>query len=106
MGAALLWVTMHRRLSETFRKTILYISPNPAADQLTINGYLFLRHSVVSVFNVLGEIIQEERIESSGNTSSNGKEHATTNIRNLSAGIYFIRVTNENVSWVGRFVKE
>jgi YVTN family beta-propeller protein len=75
------------------------IYPNPATNQLTIHTSSFQNEALtVSVMNVLGETMQEEKIKWSSDIR--------VNIKNLAAGIYFLEMKSENGSVVKRFVKE
>ncbi len=75
------------------------IYPNPATNQLTIHTSSFYNEAViVSVMNVLGQIMQEEKIKWSNDISMN--------IKNLPAGIYFLQMKSESGRVVRKFVKE
>ena len=79
---------------------IIYMYPNPAGDQLMIGDLKLTRETPVDIYNVLGQIVQEERV-SRRNT-------AIINVKNLAAGVYFVRVPmgEGRGTLVGKFVKE
>ncbi len=76
------------------------IYPNPAGDQLMIGGLRLTKETSIDIYNVLGQIVQEERVSHS-NT-------AVINVKKLAAGVYFVRVPmgDERGTLIGRFVKE
>ena len=79
---------------------IVYMYPNPAGDQLMIGGLKFTKETIIDIYNVLGQIILEERVSRS-NT-------AIINVKNLAAGVYFVRlpVAGARGALVRKFVKE
>jgi PKD repeat protein len=82
---------------------VIYIYPNPAADQLIINSSSLRANETetVSILNVLGEIVfPSMRLQ-----KRNG-EDIRLDIQKLSSGIYFVEVIGEKEKWVGKFVKE
>ncbi len=76
------------------------ISPNPATNQLTIHSASIPQNEVlvVSIMNVLGETIHEEKL--------NWGKESIINIQSFSAGVYFLQMKTANASVVKRFVKE
>lgn len=85
---------------QDFATNSLYVSPNPAREQLTIHSS-FIRKDAwvnVTVINLLGEIVQEE--EAQWSTAK------TIDVSNLPAGIYFVQVSDSKDRWTGRFVKD
>ncbi len=76
------------------------VYPNPATNQLTIHtsSPLINKAVTVSVMNVLGKTVQEEKLKWSSDIS--------ININNLPAGMYFLQLKSEGGSVVNRFVKE
>ncbi len=73
------------------------ISPNPATDELFINSNGSLENNILTIYNVVGEIIYSQKI--------NSKE-ATINCKPFPAGMYFLQLKWENGIVVKRFVKE
>ena len=73
--------------------------PNPAADELLISGNWKSEtgKAKLTIFNIIGEIIYTEEIS---------RQSEIINCKPFPAGIYFVRVENQNGRWVGRFVKE
>jgi len=75
------------------------IYPNPASGDLTIhtsvnNG----QESEISIINMLGEVMQKEKIKIN--------KEEKINIKELPSGMYMIRVAGQEEEWVGRFVKQ
>ena len=77
---------------------VLTLSPNPAADQLTLKSSSLQGRSTVAIINVLGQQLLSITFERS--------EDMIINIKTFSAGIYFVQLANENRRWTGKFVKE
>ncbi len=86
-------------INEFSINNLFSLSPNPASDQLTIHTSSHIRGTaIVSIMNVIGEIIQEEKLRWSGDM--------TINVKTLPAGIYFLQMKTENGIDTKRFVKE
>ncbi len=79
----------------------LTLRPNPAKHQLmlTLDPKNQGGTSAVSIYNVLGEMMQQEELRASSSFMS-------INIDDLAAGVYFVQVMNESGRWLARFVKE
>ncbi len=79
-----------------------YISlyPNPAFDQLLIHtsSSRITGKAIISIINVLGEIIQEEKLKWSSDI--------IINIKTISPGIYFLEMKTESGIDTKRFIKE
>ena len=79
-----------------------YISlyPNPASDQLLIHtsSSHITGKAIISIINVLGEIIQEEKLKWSNDI--------ILDIKNIPPGIYFLQMKTVNGIDTKRFVKE
>jgi len=78
----------------------IIIYPNPSSDQFTIYGLQFTVDARLEVFNVSGEKVYSRQLE-----SGNSKPE-TVNCKQFASGIYFVKVANEKMNWVGKFVKE
>ncbi len=87
-------------LQDYISNNMIYMYPNPAGDQLMIDGLKLTKETIIDIYNVLGQIILEEKVSRS-NT-------AIINVKNLAAGVYFVRVPigGERGTLVGKFVKE
>ena len=87
-------------LQDYISNNMIYMYPNPAGDQLMIDGLKLTKETIIDIYNVLGQIVQEERVSRS-NT-------AIISVKNLAAGVYFVRVPmgGERGTLIGRFVKE
>ena len=79
---------------------LMTINPNPSTGIIIISFHKVISHGVVtiSIINMLGEMMQEEKLNWSGD--------ASINIKGLAAGIYFLQLKSESGSVVKRFVKE
>lgn len=83
---------------------LISVSPNPASNQLNIHTSSVTSSLVsnddvtVSIMNVLGEIVQEEKQKWMNNMS--------VNINRLAPGVYFLQMKSESGSVVKKFVKE
>ncbi len=86
-------------INEFYSNHYVSVFPNPATDKLLISGNWKSGSGKLklTIFNVIGEIIYTEQI----NCAS-----VAIDCKPFSNGIYFVQVTNEDVSWIGRFVKE
>ncbi len=86
-------------INEFSTNNYISISPNPATDELLVNGKWKSEtgKAKLAIFNIIGEIIYTEEIN---------RKQETINCKPFPAGIYFVQVANENGRWVGRFVKE
>ena len=86
-------------INEFSDNNYISLSPNPASDELLVSGNWKSEtgKAKLTIFNILGEIIFTEEINS---------KQETVNCKPFSVGIYFVQVTNESGRWVGRFVKE
>ena len=71
------------------------IYPNPATSSFTIEGASKSEKVHYSVYNMVGAEIKSGEINVTGN-SFQGKVQAT----NMSSGVYFLRVNDDNYSWV------
>jgi len=85
----------------------LVIYPNPARDQFTIYGLTpgpspreRGASATIEIYNVFGEKVYSRQLE-----SGNSKPE-TVNCKQFAAGIYFVKVANEEMNWIGKFVKE
>jgi hypothetical protein len=74
------------------------LSTNPATNELFLDGNGSAENSAITVYNMIGQIMQEERIKQIN--------HTPVDIANLSSGVYFVEVQQSRGKWVGRFVKE
>jgi len=73
--------------------------PNPATDELSVNGFLFSAKTEINIYNTLGEKILSKEIAA-------GEKEVKLNVKNLAAGIYVVRINDEKINWAGKFVKE
>jgi len=85
----------------------LQIYPNPAKDEFTVYGLQYNVNATLEVYNVLGEKIYSEPLQTFPNGSAQANSQSQTiNCKSFAKGIYFVKVANENKNWVGKFVKE
>jgi len=73
------------------------IYPNPAEDELMINHPLFM-NGIISIYNVLGEKMMEEKFSTRGRTALNIKEFAS--------GVYFLIITTGEKNLAANFIKK
>ena len=86
-------------INENILEPTVNIYPNPATNLLTIRSSSFHNEAVtVSVVNMLGETVQEEKINYSNETN--------INIKNVCVGIYFLQLKSESGMAVQKFIKE
>ena len=69
--------------NEEFIKTGFKLYPNPAKDQLTISLLNKSNQTSIKIYTITGQLMQSERIIAN---------NETINVRNLSKGLYFIKV--------------
>lgn len=86
-------VTICASLNE-FTTSKFNVYPNPAKNYLIIEGEENVYYTIV---NTLGQTMVSGKI-----TEENGQ----IKISNLSSGVYFIYLKNENMSGFNRFIKE
>ena len=81
-------------------ENLISISPNPVVNELYIDHYPENPGNkfTLAIFNLCFEKVQQKDIILNGHTS--------LNVQHLSSGIYFVRVSDENKTWVGKFLKE
>jgi len=84
--------------NETLSKVTVY--PNPAGNELRITNYE-LRDGVIEIYDVYGRMQKSRKAE-----KQNEGGVMVVNISHLSAGVYFMRIFNDEISTVLRFIKE
>jgi hypothetical protein len=75
------------------------LSPNPATNELRIKN-AELRIGTIEIYNVFGEKVYSEQ------QPTLSKPETVINVSAFPTGVYFVRIADENGSWVGKFVKE
>jgi hypothetical protein len=90
---------MDKRRDGDLETTFIY--PNPVVSELTIHNsdILFDEPILVSVLNLLGEVVLKEEVTWSG-------EVASFNVKPLAKGIYFLQMESASGKTVKKFVKE
>jgi len=83
-------------IEEQINKFNIY--PNPANNELQITNYE-LRNGVIEIYDVYGRKLLSNHLITSS-------PHHLINISSLSSGVYFIRLTDVQVSSIQRFIKE
>jgi hypothetical protein len=73
----------------------ILVYPNPVNDKLTVEAQEAI--GTVEIYNLMGALVYSQK------DCGNKVEINTSNLQN---GIYFIRLTNDNISETRRFVKE
>jgi len=81
------------------RSATFSIYPNPAGNELRVKSYE-LRDMSVEIYDVFG------RLQKAESRKQNAEGTMVVDISNLAAGIYFIKLIDENCSAVQRFIKE
>lgn len=82
--------------NDTFEKSDLKLFPNPAFNELNLEN---AENFKVKIYNVLGNLVLSE--------DSNAASSRKININNLTSGVYFIELTNQdNNRLVKRFIKQ
>jgi len=76
------------------------VAPNPATNQITIltSSSADGETVTVSIINVLGETVREEKLKWSN--------HLSLDIKDLHSGIYFLRIQNEHINYSQKIVKQ
>ncbi len=75
----------------------ILVFPNPAKNELRIrNAALKTQQAELSILNALGQTVYTATINT----------HKPIDISSLEKGFYFVKLTNKNGVWSGRFVKE
>jgi Secretion system C-terminal sorting domain len=73
------------------------VSPNPAQDFLNINSKEGIEISSLSIFNVLGQVVQ---------VVPNAKDMKTINVSQLKTGNYFIKINSDKGTTSTKFIKQ
>jgi hypothetical protein len=73
------------------------IYPNPANDMITFETSSSQQDKVISLLNVLGQIVMQQPMT---------QQRSEIDVRRLSKGLYFLKLTTKNGSVVRKFVKE
>jgi photosystem II stability/assembly factor-like uncharacterized protein len=76
---------------------MIRIYPNPAKDKITIETNQILDQGKLSVTNIHGQEILTQKIKGI---------NAEVSISNLPGGIYFVKISDDNTIFTGKFVKE
>ena len=82
-------------IDENLNALQISVFPNPFTDQFTINSSLF--PAVVNVYNLLGEQVSSMKLET---------KMAKLKTGDLSAGVYFVKVSAKGVEQVVKVVKQ
>ena len=80
-------------ISEKPNVSNIIIYPNPASDELFIDG--FTKNVIISIFDISGKLLRKEQLKTK-----------QIDISGFSKGMYFIKFTTEEGSFVRKFVKE
>jgi len=82
------------------------IYPNPANHELRITNYE-LRDGIIEIYDVYGKKISSHHLSSAGSLHSiASSSHHKIDISSLSSGVYFLRLFNEQNSYMQRFIKQ
>ncbi|GAB5401021.1 MAG: hypothetical protein Aureis2KO_26060 [Aureisphaera sp.] len=83
------------------QESAIQLSPNPALDQLFLEGTLIQGTYTVDIYNTTGQLLSQLSISAIGNSISE-----SLNISNLNAGIYFVKISDGNSSITKRVIKK
>ncbi len=92
-------------LPNSFAGNSISLSPNPAFDELDINGLLFTGYQL-EIYNLLGEKVFESKIIPKQPGDNNTYASSKVDIAALSKGIYIVRLVNAATWWTAKLVKE
>ncbi|MFI5219670.1 MAG: T9SS type A sorting domain-containing protein [Bacteroidia bacterium] len=82
----------------------IQISPNPSTDYITIQyNVTSAKETTVEVFNIYGQVVKP--LTSKGGLQNTGKQEITIDIKNLPAGIYFVKMKVDGKEEVKKVVK-
>jgi YVTN family beta-propeller protein len=82
-------------LTEEASPLTVNIYPNPTKRALTIHASVPLR--IVKVYDILGDLVREKNITKLDNTTA-------ISLRNLSAGVYFVKVNTEGTELIRKVI--
>lgn len=89
--------TIH--ISFDMKERNIFISPNPASDQLSIHGLdTFDQYATIQIFSAAGNLVRQFTI-------TNDKGLNYINIQELDNGIYFIKMSDGNNSQIEKLLK-
>lgn len=83
---------------ELFMNNNISLFPNPANDKLNISGLSSVSNLSIEVFNTIGELVLVENKFSEG--------LMVLDINKLNKGIYFVRVSSDDLTLIEKFIKE
>jgi len=82
----------------------LRLYPNPAKSELRVTSYE-LREGVVEIFDVYGRIVVNKFPSNTLEGWQPQADGVVINISHLPSGVYFVKLTNEQNSYIQRFIK-
>jgi hypothetical protein len=94
----MLLTTFYAGVEEYTSKNSVYLFPNPATSELTIENEK-LKIEVIEILNVPGEKVFEKHLTSN-------VQRLTINVADFPSGIYFVKVKTEQGISMAKFVKE
>jgi len=92
-------IGIHTGIKESVSENYISIYPNPATDriEININTNLIFEKAYVTIYNLQGQKIMQQLFV---------REKSDINVSKLAKGIYFVKVSSNNNSFVDMFVKE
>ncbi len=76
---------------------LVYIYPNPANDNITIESSIIIPKEIISIYNIQGKLLMEQPLL---------QTKTEINISNLSSGLYIVKINDNKSVMVKRIVKE
>jgi hypothetical protein len=84
-------------IAENPTPTSFTMFPNPANDILNINSISDVKNTTLEILNAVGQVVKTDRLIDS---------NLTVSLKELSAGIYFVKLSNEKGQSVSKLIVE
>jgi hypothetical protein len=84
-------------IAENPTPTSFTMFPNPASDILNINSISDVSNTTLEILNAVGQVVKTDRIIDS---------NLTVSLKDFSAGIYFVKLSNEKGQTVSKLIVE
>jgi len=100
ISSGVVFTGIYSYLSEGLK---MQIYPNPVKELLIVSYWSSGKEGSIEIYNVLGEKVYSEQLHPDAPTNAKSQ---IINCKSFISGIYFIKVANEKMNWIGKFVKE